>query len=36
MWWDTHMIVWNGNSLLKKEVEDSDALARTRGPEVHA
>ena len=28
MWWDTHMINWNGKSLLKKEVDitiDSDA-----------
>ena len=28
MWWDTHMIKWNGKSLLKKEVDlviDSDA-----------
>ena len=36
MWWDTHMIM---KSLLKKEVDliiDSDALARARGPEVHA
>ena len=28
MWWDTHMIIWNGKSLLKKVVDmiiDSDA-----------
>ena len=25
MWWDTHTINWNGKSLLKKEVDISDA-----------
>ena len=38
MWWDTHMINWNGKSLLKKEVDmiiDSDASLTGWGATSH-
>ena len=46
MWWDSHVVKWNGKSLLSKEVDmtiDSDTslirkgckCVRTNGPEVH-
>ena len=45
MWWDNHMIEWNGKSFLSKEIDltiDSDApgqdgvqCVRTNRPEVH-